>query len=324
MSAIRAYITLLSLLLCCNAYSTFDDSLFRAAFGIESIYSTSVYTDTPTCVIPFTRAGNLILIKAHADDQEGNFILDTGAPGLILNVTYFRDYPLQHIQDAEQTSVSGYTQQVMRTKVKKFRFGTYNYYNTEADVVPLGHLENTRGVRILGLLGLSLFKGMEMIIDYQRSLIYLHLINRKEASVYKHAMLKQAANLVEVPIEMMDNKIVTRLELSGKKLKFIIDCGAETNLIDSRLPNKLFENITISGRVIIAGTGNRRVEALSGNVKNMKIANVALAQFPVIVTNLEKTCFSYNGCIDGILGFDFLALHKVGFNFVNNKMYLWK
>jgi hypothetical protein len=29
------------------------------------------------CVIPFTRAGNLIVVKAKVDTTEGNFILDT-------------------------------------------------------------------------------------------------------------------------------------------------------------------------------------------------------------------------------------------------------
>jgi hypothetical protein len=35
-------------------------------------------------------------------------------------------------------------------------------------------------------------------------------------------------------------------------------------------------------------------------------------------------CDSYNNCLDGMLGFDFLSLHKIGFNFVNRKMYIWK
>src|SRR5688572_15324204 len=48
-----------------------------------------VQTDTCDFVIPFSRAGNLILIRARADTTEGSFILDTGAPGLILNMTYF-------------------------------------------------------------------------------------------------------------------------------------------------------------------------------------------------------------------------------------------
>ena len=46
--------------------------------------------------------------------------------------------------------------------------------------------------------------------------------------------------------------------------------------------------------------------------------------YSMLITNLENTCFSYGGCIDGILGFDFLSLHRIGFNFVKRKMYIWK
>jgi len=66
------------------------------------------------------------------------------------------------------------------------------------------------------------------------------------------------------------------------------------------------------------------VEALYGNLNNLVIGNQNTGSLPVIITNLEKTCMPDSYCIDGILGFDFLSLHKIGFNFVNNKMYIWK
>jgi len=104
----------------------------------------------------------------------------------------------------------------------------------------------------------------------------------------------------------------------------IIDCAAESNILDSRLPNKVFENITITRRVKLAGPGNKTVDALSGSLSKMKIGHFDINNLPVTITNLENTCFSYGGCVDGVLGFDFLSLHKIGFNFVKRKMYIWK
>ena len=75
---------------------------------------------------------------------------------------------------------------------------------------------------------------------------------------------------------------------------------------------------------MLAGSGAQKVEALYGDMKNMKIGNLDIATLPVLVTNLEKMCFSYNQCLDGMLGFDFLSMHKIGFNFVTRKMYIWK
>src|ERR1700753_4525395 len=55
--------------------------------------------DFKTLVVPIKRAGNLIIVEATIDNLEGNFVLDTGAPYLGLNKTYFRDAP--HVDDQE-------------------------------------------------------------------------------------------------------------------------------------------------------------------------------------------------------------------------------
>jgi len=282
-----------------------------------------VTTDSPTCIIPFSRAGNLIVIKAKVDSVEGNFILDTGAPGLVLNVTYFRDYPTREISDGEQTGITGATQSIIKTDVKDLKLGSFNYSGIEADLANLGHIENSKNIRILGLVGLEFFKECEMLIDFEKGEIHLQYISKK--TEYKaNEMLADVSMYRTIPIDLMDNRIVATAELAGKKLKMIVDCAAESSILNSKLPNKVFEYITISRRVKLTGSGSRQLDALYGNVSDMKIGNEKIGDIPVLITNLENTCFSYNGCIDGVLGFDFLSLHKIGFNFVKRKMYIWK
>jgi hypothetical protein len=74
----------------------------------------------------------------------------------------------------------------------------------------------------------------------------------------------------------------------------------------------------------LTGIGDKKVEALRGNLSGLTIGGQRVENLPVLITNLEKTCFSYGGCVDGVLGFDFLSLKKIGFNFVKRKMYIWK
>jgi hypothetical protein len=280
-------------------------------------------TDTPYCVIPFTRAGNLIVIQATVDTISGNFILDTGAPYLILNHTYFRDFQVNYGGE-EQTSITGTGAAVSKTSVKKFTLGNLQYNRIDADLINLGHIENSKGIKILGLLGMELFRQCELIIDYEKNLLYLCYLNKKTIGSYKNEQLADASSYSTIPIDVMDSRIFASTTIAGKKLRLIIDSGAESNLLDSRLPNKVFDNITITGRVLLSGSGSRKIEALSGDFKYMKVGNLDVGTLPVLITNLEKTCFSYSGCVDGILGFDFLSMHKIGFNFVANKMYIWK
>ncbi len=291
----------------------------------RSFYDPIVSMDSASCTIPFSRAGNLIIIKAKVDTIEGSFILDTGAPHLILNITYFRDYPATGDNQEEQGGITGNVGAAAPTRVAGLSFGGVKYFNVDADRINLGHIENSKGIKILGLLGLQLFKQFEMIIDYSKNLIHLHLVTRKERSVpYHNAMLKDESGYNTIPIDILEDKLLIRANMAKKKLTFVIDTGAESNVLDSRLPNTIFENVNITRRIVLAGTGNNKVEALYGFMKNMKIGSQDVKLLPVLVTNLEKMCFSYNRCIDGMLGFDFLSLQKIGFNFVTHKMFIWK
>jgi len=280
--------------------------------------------DSSSWIIPFSRAGNLIIIRAKADTMEGNFILDTGAPGLVLNLTYFRDYPNTTGDADDQGGITGAAAKGEHTILPMLSIGPLKYHKVDADRINLGHIENTRGIKILGLLGMDLLKQFEMIIDYEKNQIYMHRTSKKDAADYKNDLLQDTSAYITTPIEITENKLITYVYMGGKKLSFVVDTGAETNVLDSRLPNKVLDNVSITSRVMLNGTGSKKVEALSGNANNMKIGSQNINNLPVIITNLEKLCFSYDHCLDGMLGFDFLSKQKIGFNFVKRKMYIWK
>jgi hypothetical protein len=319
---IIAYICCLFLPL--TIFAQTKDSLVVAGYHAASMIDPEISSDTASCVLPFTRVGKLILVKGRADTTEGNFIFDTGSPHLVLNSTYFRDYPLIQANFGEEASITGKGDIVARTTVKKFRLGTFTYHATEADLVSLGHIENSRGVKILGLLGVSLFKQCEVIIDYEKNLIHLHHIGRKERTTYQHELLKDPSTYTSYPIEINENRILVKTAMANRSLDFVIDFAAETNIIDSRLPGKILDSVDISGRILLAGAGSKKVEALSGTLNNFKLQGLDVGALPVIVTNLENTCFGRENCINGVLGYDFLSRYKLGFNFIKRKMYILK
>jgi hypothetical protein len=103
----------------------------------------------------------------------------------------------------------------------------------------------------------------------------------------------------------------------------VIDCAAESSMLDSRLPDRVFQEMSVVGKVKVVGPGNKKIDALLGNITNMKIGSYEMGNMLVTVSNLERTCFSDGSC-DGVLGFNFLSMHKIGFNFVTRKFYIWK
>ena len=256
--------------------------------------------------------------------MEGNFILDTGAPHLVLNLTYFRDYPVSTRHDEDQMSIGGRGAAISKTTIGELSFGAMTYHRLDADLTNLGNIENAKRLKVLGLLGLDLFRNCEVIIDFEKNLIYLHRIGKKEASTYRHEMLKDTSTYRTYPIEISNGRMTTSTEVAGKKLKLVIDCAAESNILDSRLPDKILETITITRRVKLTGPGDKKVDALYGNLGSMRMGTQQIDNLPIIVVNLEYTCFSDDICVNGVLGFEFLSQHKIGFNFATRKMYIWK
>jgi hypothetical protein len=317
-------------LLCCFVLAVFFGSYQQVLakeerpFLNQRISIHTIASDSLSCIIPFNRVDNLIVVKARVDTTEGNFILDTGAPHLVLNLTYFRDYPITSSHEEEQTSIGGRGGASNKTTVGELVFGEMALHRLNADLTNLGNIENAKRLKVLGLLGLDLFQRCEIIIDFEKSLIYLHRIGKKETSTYRHQMLNDTSSYRTFPIDVANGRMTTSTEVAGKKLKLVIDCAAESNILDSRLPDTILETITITRRVKLTGPGDRKVDALYGSLGSMRMGSRQIDNLPIVIVNLEYTCFSDDICVNGVLGFEFLSQHKIGFNFATRKMYIWK
>ncbi|MDB5149424.1 MAG: hypothetical protein JWQ57_3444, partial [Mucilaginibacter sp.] len=133
--------------------------------------------DFKTLVIPIKRAGNLIVIEAQIDTLEGNFVLDTGAPYLVLNETYFRDLP--HVAEQESGGVNGLAGNSFTTYIRNLNILDLHYPKLRADVTDLSAIENGRGIKILGLLGTRLFSDFAVTVDLFRNTLYIQKLDEK-------------------------------------------------------------------------------------------------------------------------------------------------
>ena len=262
--------------------------------------------------------------RPPADTSAGNFILDTGAPGLVLNNTYFRDYPVRVPHGGTRSDINGGGEHLEQTTVAHFRFGAMHYYRMSADLVPLGQLERTRGLKIMGLVGVAFFKECEMIIDYKRSLIRLHHIQRKEGKTYTNEALSDTSKYAAYPIELRDNRILIKTRIAQRDVRFAIDYAAETSILDSRLPDRVLDSVSIDGRILLSGVGTKQVERFSGELSGLHIGDRKIPSLPVIITHLDNTCFGGVDCINGVLGYDFIASSTIAINFRKRILYILK
>jgi predicted aspartyl protease len=129
---------------------------------------------------------------------------------------------------------------------------------------------------------------------------------------------------LEMDITLRGNKLLTQGKIGNRKLSFLIDTGAESNVLDARLPGAVMDSVTIQRSIQLNGTGHTKTNALYGDMRNFKIGELLVESMPFLITSMEKMNAAYEQQLDGMLGYDFLSRYQTGFNFVTRKMYLWK
>lgn len=263
--------------------------------------------------IPFQRSGNLILIQAKIDGQSGNFILDTGAPYLVLNSTYFSD-PATPLETA--SSLAGEFS-VSNSSMHKLSIGETAWDDLEADLAPLGAVENAKGVRIHGLLGRSLFEGYELIIDYRKNQITLIRLDNKGVRIEN---LDKRNQVFTCALKESPDALMCKVKIGNSKLRAVVDTGAEISVLDKNVPADVAKELNIDRRFYLNGVGGNRVEVLSGRLSSLELDGLEIRNTQFVMSSLEAMNKVYTKRIDAILGFPIFSAYLLSINFVTSEM----
>jgi len=252
----------------------------------------------------------LMLLEAVIDGKTGNFILDTGSSGLVLNQTYFRNY--MPMDEVEGGGVTGLATPGYRVRVKQLELAGIRYDNVYADVTNLGHLENRRNVQIYGLIGMNLLKSMEIVIDVRKNELQLYRLDKTGNRLQPSS--RKILYDVKAAVEESHNIAIVSVRIADKTLCFCLDTGAESNVLDLNLSKKVSGSITILRRTTLEGVGSSRKEVLYGNMNEFTFGGVPMKKMPVILTNLSGMSQKYGFTIHGMLGYDFFNIGSITIN----------
>ena len=279
------------------------------------------YGDFNTLIVPIKRAGNLIIIEAQVDSLQGNFILDTGAPYLVLNTTYFRDAP--KIDEQEAGGINGASSGTFTTIVRNFSILDLHYPKLTADVTDLSALENGRHIKILGLLGTRLFSKFAITIDLFHSVLYIHKLD-------EHGNIHQGEQIFDQPqlktsFKYSGDVIYLKGAINDNPMWFAFDTGAEINLLDYSHSKKMVSSMELVNRAKLTGVGGSKFEVITAKFDKLTIGDQQFYGNRILITNLEKMGNFYNQSIDGILGYDFFVRGIFTINFVKKEfeMYIY-
>ena len=271
----------------------------------------SVPESLSSVVIPLKQAGRLFLIEARIDDQEGNLIFDTGATGLVLNRTYFRKYAAYEKPGAG--GITGNFSKVYGTIVKEIDASGFFYEKVPADMADLGHIEDKRGVKILGLFGMKMIDDMEVIFDAAANQLTLVQTDLEGNRTENNNDLPQFN--FRQKIETHHKIMLVRGRIGDKTLNFCLDTGAEINALHRNVSKKVMETVQISRRAPVGGAASQSSEVLYGIMNELEVGSHQFGIMGTVIMDLTAMSEAYGCTIDGMLGYDFWIKGIYSINF---------
>lgn len=256
--------------------------------------------DFNSITIPIKRAGKLILIDAYADSVSGSLILDTGSAGIVLNQIYFRNDRKNSGQ--QSGGITGKLRNTKKAKIKNLSFDEIVFEDITVDLVDLGHLEKAREVKILGFFGLCMFRDFELVLDLKNNVIELHRLNDDG-----QRLSQQPVPVPDLELSVYNYADVFFVEgrIANKRLTFCLDTGAESNVLDNYLSDKILKTVKILSRSALRGVGKQQKEVFYGVMNEFILNDKAYPPMQTIITNLSQMSDSYGMEIHGMLGCNF-------------------
>jgi predicted aspartyl protease len=275
-------------------------------------------SESNSIILPLKKAGNLILVDAKVDGVQGTFVFDSGAQGIVLNATYFRDS--KKTFDTHSAGISTKKIKKQTKKISRFELGGHVFENIKADVINLGHLENSRNIKIHGLIGAILIKDFETTIDIRNLQMTMRPIDRKGNLIEQFNDTTRYDT--QQKIRYANNIIVTTIPINGKDVCFCLDTGAEHNVIDFHNHNKIMETISVTSRKVLRGAGEEKIEVLFGVMNQFFIEETQFEPMQTLITDMTSLRNSYGINVYGMLGFDFFNQCIIKMNFKKKTMHI--
>jgi predicted aspartyl protease len=268
-------------------------------------HSTFFSGNKSTVTFPYKVVGGHFFVEADLGQDRGLFILDTGAPSLVINQQ----------QVNKELDAAGVNADVPAeaTIVQHFRWRNEEWKNLSAIAMNLEHLEKCNKERILGLIGFDLLQRSELIFDTKNREIHV-TPGTEDASLYN---LKPR---ISFPINMQEHLPVVELKIGKQSFRFAIDTGAESNLLNKKSADRL-------ETALVQQQGINRIIGIEGQIRTcpiIQVSGVELAdkvKFTVMdLSHLDQ----FSGTrIDGLIGGDLLRRFSFSINYRKQALNIW-
>jgi hypothetical protein len=273
-----------------------------------------------TTRIPFKLIDRLIVLEGSLKGKKGNFIIDTGSETLILNKVHFKTYPFNYNKKGETYGILSSIENPLEKRIKKLSFKNLHLQNKNSDVIDLSHIEKSKKIKLLGIIGYSILKDYEVFIDLYLNQITFTKIDEFGNKLGKEKYLEQIIDSVH--FNLNKHTIVINGYVNNEKITFGLDSAAEFNQINTRVNKRILKHFYPKKRIKLIGASSKKIEVIYGNLHRVKLnENIYFGPMKTILTNLNNMNKAFGTKLDGILGHDFFAQKRVIINYKKEKLY---
>ncbi len=219
--------------------------------------------------------GGLILFKVEVDGKEQSFLLDSGAPSIILNQKVSKSSAVFSTIEGDILATKG--------EIEEIRIGNIHKTHVSTWIMDLSHIEKRLGVKIDGLIGADIFSSYDLLIDYKgKKISFL-------ASGKLNDLKPTFSHVVVLPfISHYENLPVVNINLKGEELRMSFDTGAGITVFSKGI---LDDDISI--------------------VKEIALGSLKIQSMPVLQSNTSQFIDEDGNRLDGILSVNSLNADHV-------------
>lgn len=272
--------------------------------------------------IPFKLVDRLIVIEGKIKGESGNFIIDTGSETMILNKVHFKTYPFQKATKTTSGILKN-VDKLFEKKIEKLSLKELTLKDKQSDIIDLSHIEKSKKIKLLGIIGFNILKDYEVFIDLYLNQITLTKIDSDGNTLSDKIYLEKISDTLD--FQLKNHTIVINSYIGKEEVTLALDSGAEFNQIHKGISKKALKHFYPLKRIKLIGASKKEIEVVYGNLFRVRLNDKTyFGPMKTMLTNLHNMNKAFGTDLDGVLGHDFFAQRRVIINYKKEKLYIIK
>lgn len=283
---------------------------------VNTTFGPQDLTTPPSVDAPMRLVHGLILVEAEVDGRRGAFLLDSGAPTLVLNQ---REFPVPATEGPLAASsgqgVNGRMDGASYHVTQSFNWQGISFKDKEVPTLDLASLAGRLGgAPLLGIIGYNVFSQYALTLDYHGGLVRLRQPGADAPAA--------PAPLMRVPFTLSGHLPVVALTVAGQTFDVAVDCGAQTNLLDQQYEAALAPQLRQPATSRLSGADAASRTVASGQLRAVRLAGplVFRHQQTVFTDNSHLNQNPNRAHLQGLVGYPLLSQYRTTIDYVNKQL----